>query len=93
MFSSAVSVGTRLKAWNTKPIRSRRSSVSFFSDSDESSVPPMWTWPEVSVSRPARQCINVDLPEPDGPMMAVNAPVASSTVTSSRAVTCVVPDP
>ena len=34
----------------------------------------MKTWPEVSVSRPARQCISVDLPEPDGPMMAVNWP-------------------
>ena len=28
MFSSAVSVGTRLKAWNTKPMCLRRSSVS-----------------------------------------------------------------
>ncbi len=27
MFSSAVRVGTRLNAWNTKPIRSRRSRV------------------------------------------------------------------
>ena len=34
----------------------------------------MNTWPEVRVSRPARQCISVDLPEPDGPMIAVNAP-------------------
>ncbi len=30
--------------------------------------------PDVTVSRPARQCIRVDLPEPDGPMMAVNSP-------------------
>ena len=30
--------------------------------------------PTVSVSRPARQCISVDLPEPDGPMMAVKRP-------------------
>ena len=35
----------------------------------------MKTWPEVSVSRPARQCISVDLPEPDGPMIAVKRPV------------------
>lgn len=26
------------------------------------------TLPEVGWSRPAMQCINVDLPEPDGPM-------------------------
>ena len=31
----------------------------------------MSTCRDVSVSRPARQCISVDLPEPDGPMMAV----------------------
>ena len=30
----------------------------------------MKTLPEVSESRPATQCISVDLPEPDGPMMA-----------------------
>ncbi len=34
----------------------------------------MNTWPEVSESRPATQCISVDLPEPDGPMMAVYRP-------------------
>ena len=28
--------------------------------------------PDVSVSSPARQCSSVDLPDPDGPMMAVN---------------------
>ena len=32
----------------------------------------MYTAPDVSESRPARQCISVLLPEPDGPMMAVN---------------------
>ena len=47
----------------------------------------MNAWPEVSVSRPARQCISVDLPEPDGPMIAVNSPLANSTVTSSSATT------
>ena len=34
----------------------------------------MATEPDVTVSRPARQCIRVDLPEPDGPMIAVNSP-------------------
>jgi hypothetical protein len=33
MFSSAVSVGSRLKAWKTKPILSRRSVVSRLSSS------------------------------------------------------------
>ena len=34
----------------------------------------------MSVSRPARQCMSVDLPEPDGPMMAVNRPAGMATV-------------
>ena len=74
MFSSAVRVGTRLNDWNTKPIRSRRSWVIFLSDSVVSSTSPIRTEPEVTLSRPARQCIRVDLPEPDGPMIAVNWP-------------------
>ena len=32
------------------------------------------------MSRPARQCISVLLPEPDGPMMAVKRPAGSPTV-------------
>ena len=34
----------------------------------------MRTSPAVSVSSPAMQCINVDLPDPDGPMIAVKRP-------------------
>ena len=93
MFSSAVRVGTRLNAWKTKPIRSRRSAVSFLSDSPASSTPPMATEPEVTLSRPARQCIRVDLPEPDGPMIAVNSPRTRSTLTWSSARTSVSPEP
>jgi hypothetical protein len=37
-------------------------------------VSPSQTSPEVGVSKPARQCIRVDLPEPDGPMTAVKPP-------------------
>ncbi len=72
MFSSAVSVGTRLNDWNTNPMRSRRSWVMRLSDRLVSSMSPMRTDPEVTLSRPARQCIRVDLPDPDGPMIAVN---------------------
>jgi hypothetical protein len=93
MFSSAVRVGSRLNAWKTKPIRSRRSLVSSLSFSDASSVPPTRTEPEVKVSRPATQCISVDLPEPDGPMIAVNSASRKSMVTPSRATTRVSPWP
>ena len=51
----------------------------------------MNTAPYVSVSSPARQCISVDLPEPDGPMIAVNLPASKATVTPSRARTSVSP--
>ena len=71
MFSSAVSVGSRLNCWKMKPTCSRRSFVSAASDRPVSSVSPTNTSPRVTVSRPARQCMSVDLPEPDGPMIAV----------------------
>jgi hypothetical protein len=71
MFSSAVKVGSRLKAWKTKPILSRRRAVSRRSSSPVSSVSPIHAEPLVSVSSPAMQCMRVDLPEPDGPMIAV----------------------
>jgi hypothetical protein len=53
----------------------------------------MYTSPDVSVSSPARQCINVDLPDPEGPMIAVYRLAGRSTVTSSRATTAVSPLP
>ena len=93
MFSRAVRVGTRLNAWKTKPRRSRRKVVSALSDNVDNSVSPMKTWPEVTVSSAARQCSNVDLPEPDGPMIAVKRPEANSMLTSSRALTAVSPCP
>ncbi len=85
MFSAAVSVGTRLKDWKTKPIRSRRSLVSPPSSSCPMSWPPTNTRPEVGRSRPAMQCMSVDLPDPDGPMTAVNWPRWKVTVMPSRA--------
>ena len=85
MFSLAVRVGTRLNAWNTKPMRSRRRLVSALSLSLPSAVPSTTASPEVGVSSAARQCISVDLPDPEGPMMAVNSPFIRSTVTPSRA--------
>jgi hypothetical protein len=74
MFSSAVNVGTRLNDWKTNPISSRRSRVSSLSLSLVRSVSPTKTDPLVALSSAAQQCIKVDLPEPDGPMTAVNSP-------------------
>src|SRR5262245_17458863 len=53
----------------------------------------MDTDPLVARSRPARQCIRVDFPDPDGPMIAVNCPAANETDTASNAVTAQSPDP
>src|SRR5690606_32950816 len=49
--------------------------------------------PPVTVSSPARQCISVDFPDPDGPMIAVNAPLANPALTPRRACTAASPDP
>ena len=93
MFSSAVSVGTRLNDWNTKPMWSRRSSVSSRSESRPRSTSPNTMRPPLRVSSPARQCISVDLPEPDGPITAVNRPLSMARSTPARARTSVRPLP
>ena len=67
MFSLAVSVGTRLNAWKTNPTLSRRSSVSRLSFSVGEVDVADEDLPLVGVSRPARQCSNVDFPEPTDP--------------------------
>ena len=54
MFSIAVSVGTRLKDWKTKPIRSRRSAVIFLSDRPASSMSPIDTEPDVTAVQPGQ---------------------------------------
>ena len=76
-----------------KPMRSRRSSVSFLSLSPVTSVSPRTTCPLVGVSSAARQCMRVDLPDPDGPITAVNSPTGKSRLTPSSARTAVSPLP
>jgi hypothetical protein len=93
MFSSAFRVGMRLNDWNMNPIRSRRSRVSSRSLRPVISVSPSHTCPAETVSSPARQCISVDFPEPDGPITAVNRPRTMSTSTESSASTVVSPEP
>ena len=93
MFSRAFSIGSRLKNWKTKPMCSRRSFVSSLSPSVVISVPATSTVPEVGLSSPARMCIRVDLPEPDGPMTAVSRALSMSTDTPRSASTAVSPAP
>jgi hypothetical protein len=89
MFSSAVRVGSRLNAWKTNPSLSRRRWVSRVSDSVVISVSPRKISPEVGASSPAMVWSSVDLPEPDGPMIAVNWPAAKLSETLSSARTAV----
>ena len=93
MFSAAVSIGSRLKNWKMKPMWSRRSIVSSVSSRPLMSTPAIETSPDVGLSRPARMCMSVDLPEPDGPITAVRRPWAISTETPRRASTAVSPSP
>ena len=93
MFSRAVSDGIRLYCWKMNPSRSRRSRVSWFLFSFEMSVSPMNAAPEVSRSSPATHCISVLLPDPEGPMIAVNSCSGKSTVTPASACTAASPAP
>jgi len=93
MLSAALSTGSRLNAWKTNPIRSRRSRVSWRSCSEPISVSPIQIRPLVTWSRLAMQCIRVDLPEPDGPITAVKEPAGMSRSTPPRAVTAAWPCP
>ena len=93
MFSSAVSIGSRLKNWKMNPTRSRRSFVSAVSSRVVMSVPAMLTRPAVGRSSPARMCISVDFPDPDGPITAVSRSDATSRETPRSASTAVSPSP
>src|SRR3954470_5546134 len=75
------------------PTASRRSLVRSSSSRRVRSISPIQTCPDVAESSPARQCMNVDLPEPDGPMTAVNRSRSMTTSTASRATTLVSPSP
>jgi hypothetical protein len=93
MFSRALSTGIRLNAWKTKPSLSRRSAVNRLSSRFASSWPSTTTEPDVGRSSPASRCMSVDLPEPDGPMIAVNSPAGNAIVTPRNACTAASPSP
>ena len=93
MFCATVSDGSRLKAWTTNPIRSRRRIVNRRSLRCARSVRPRATLPEVGRSSPAATFRSVLLPEPDGPMIVVNDPGDSAALTPLRATTVPAPRP
>ena len=87
MFWATVRVASRLYCWKTKPIRLRRNFVSSASVPPVISSPSTTTMPLSGRSSPAAHCSSVDLPEPEGPITAVNVPRGRASVTPSRAVT------
>ena len=93
MFSSALSIGSRLKNWNTKPTWSRRSCVSLASSMRVMSSPAISTVPLVGLSRPAIVCMSVDLPDPEGPMTATSSPGRTLSETPRSASTAVASSP
>ena len=80
MFWVTVSEGIRLKAWKTNPIRSRRRIVSRRSLSPARLGVAERDGAGGGTVEPAATLRNVLLPEPDGPMIAVNDPRASATL-------------
>lgn len=86
MFSSTLSSSMRLKLWNTKPICPLRMPVRSFSFSSDTSWPSSQYWPEVGLSSSPRMFSSVDLPHPEGPIIATNSPSSTLNVTLSSAI-------
>ena len=59
-----------MKVWNTNPISRFRTRASASSGIRETSCPLSQYSPPVGVSRQPIRFISVDLPEPEGPMIA-----------------------
>ena len=74
-----------MKDWKTKPSRVERTCASSSSVSFETSMPSRRYCPDVGRSRHPRMLMSVDLPEPEGPMMARNSPRSTSRLTPRSA--------
>ena len=85
-FSNTVNSSIRLKLWKMKPIFPRRSAFSFASLQPATLRPSNQYSPDVGTSSSPRTDSSVDLPQPDGPVMATYSPAAISRSMRSRAV-------
>jgi hypothetical protein len=88
-FSKAVSSGSSMPCWKTKPNSSRRrrdsaASAKVSSRKGDEEVFKVMA-PASGLKIPARQCSRVVLPEPDGPMIAMDSPAFAMKSTWSRA--------
>jgi hypothetical protein len=76
-----------LKDWKTKPTRFERYQARRSGLRLETSSPSKRILPFVGVSMKPKICIKVDLPEPDGPRMAMYSPRSKLRSTPSKACT------
>ncbi len=90
-FSRAVYLGRRLNVWKTNPISLFLISARKSSSILLTSVPLSIYTPLVGVSRQPTRFMSVDLPEPDGPIIATYSFFLISTETDLKA--CTITDP
>ena len=76
---------SRLKNWKIMPTCRRRNRAAPVSLSLSTRSPPTRTVPLVGRSIPAMRLSSVDLPLPDGPMIATASPAAIDRLTSATA--------
>jgi hypothetical protein len=74
--STVVRQGSRLGAWKAMPL--------IFSG-PVTGWPSMWMLPLLGIFRPVVSFMKVDLPQPDGPTMAMNSPWSTCSEMSSTA--------
>ena len=86
-FSVAVSAGSRLKNWKTKPMWRRRNVARSVSFIVEASVPSTVIFPADGVSSSPSSDSSVVLPDPLGPWTATNSPGSTRSDTSVSAAT------
>ena len=75
---------SRLKNWNTMPMCRRRMRASSSSLRPGDASPAIVISPSSATSRPATRLSSVDLPQPDGPMIATNSPARDVEVDAAQ---------
>src|SRR2546422_9151003 len=85
IFPLAVSVGSKLKRWKTKPILWRRNLVRAESLSSVGAFPSTKTLPREAFARPPITYSSEDLPQPAGPITATDSPGFTAQITPHTA--------
>ena len=81
IFSATVSSSIRLKLWKIKPMFCLRIELRCDSEYGATSSSKNQYWPSDGLSSMPMTFSNVDLPQPDGPMIATKSPCAISRLT------------